>query len=92
MNNRSHSGKQFRGYASEQLFEVIRVFKAPPSVERDIEVTFYVIKNGRQLLLGRDTAIQLNVLRLGLNVNRVEEPTPFPKWKGVKVKLCIDPD
>ncbi|XP_043063219.1 uncharacterized protein K02A2.6-like [Drosophila yakuba] len=28
----------------------------------------------------------------GLNVNRVEEPTPFPKWKGVKVKLCIDPE
>lgn len=42
--------------------------------------------------MGRDTAIKINVLRLSLNVNRIEEPTPFPKWKGVKVKLCIDPE
>ncbi|XP_043862245.1 uncharacterized protein K02A2.6-like [Drosophila santomea] len=85
---------EFRGYASEQLLEVIRVFEAPISAGRDNEViaTFYVIKNGRQSLLGRDTAIKLNVLRLGLNVNHIEEPTPFPKWKGVKVKLCIDPE
>jgi len=54
--------------------------------------TFYVIKNGGQSLLGRDTAIKLNVLRLGLNVNRIEESTPLPRCKGVKVKLCIDPE
>lgn len=91
-NARSHSQKQFRGYASEQLLEVISVFEAPISAVPDFEViaTFFVIKNGRQSLLGRDTAIRLNVLRLGLNVNCVEETTPFPKWKGIKVKLWID--
>nr|XP_043068709.1 uncharacterized protein K02A2.6-like [Drosophila bipectinata] len=92
-NIRSHSQKQFRGYASEQLLEVIYVFEAPISAVPNVEViaTFFVIKNGRQSLLGRETAIKLNVLRLGLDVNRVEMTTPFPKWKGVKIKLWIDP-
>ncbi|XP_051864185.1 uncharacterized protein K02A2.6-like [Drosophila albomicans] len=92
-NVRSHSQKQFRGYASDQLLEVICVFEAPISAVPDVEViaTFFVIKNGRQSLLGRETAIKLNVLRLGLSVNRVETTAPFPKWKGVEIKLCIDP-
>lgn len=52
---------------------------------------FFVIKNGLQSLLGRENAIKLNVLRLGLDINQVETTTPFAKWKGIKVKLWIDP-
>ncbi|KAL7726148.1 hypothetical protein ACLKA6_002618 [Drosophila palustris] len=78
---------------SKPTSDFVSKISAPPiSVVPAIEViaTFYVIKNGRQSLLGRETAIELKVLRLGLNINRVEETPPFPKWKGVKVKLCID--
>lgn len=53
--------------------------------------TFYVIANGNQSLLGRETSVRLNVLRLGLDVNRIESAKAFPKMKSVQVKLSIDP-
>jgi len=92
-NMRTKSSNQFRSYASDQPLKILRVFEAPISVKRDPEViaTFYVIENSRQSLLGCDTAIQLNVLKLGLNINRVEQIGSFPKWKDVQIRLSIDP-
>lgn len=91
-NIRSKSNNNFRAYASDKLLRVICVFEAPIYISHMPEkiATFYVIENGRQSLLGKDTAIKLNVLRLGLNVNKVEELAPFPKWKNIVVKLAID--
>ncbi|XP_043063170.1 uncharacterized protein LOC122319635, partial [Drosophila yakuba] len=70
------------------------VFNATISVEPGTEeiASFYVIENGEQSLLGRDTAIKLKVLRLGRNINRIEEMEPFPKWKNIEVSLSIDYD
>lgn len=91
-NVRPNSTNKFRGYASHELLHVICVFEAPISVDPNPEVfaSFFVIKNGTQSLLGKDTALQLNVLRLGLEVKRIETLAPFPKWNGPPVKLSID--
>lgn len=91
-NIRSNSSNQFKAYASDKVLKVICVFDAPIAVYNDSEIvaTFYVIENGSQSLLGRETAVRLKVLRLGLDVNRIEDVMPFPKMKGVLVKLSID--
>ncbi|XP_039150808.1 uncharacterized protein K02A2.6-like isoform X3 [Drosophila simulans] len=93
-NVRTHTEKQFRAYASNKLLRVMCIFEAPISVEPGAEgiASFYVIENGEQSLLGRDTAIELKVLRLGRNINRIEEIEPFPSWKNIEVRLSIDYD
>lgn len=58
--------------------------------------TFYVVKGGQQCLLGRSTATDLGVLFIGLpsihGVNAVSAVAvqPFPKIKGIRVKIPID--
>ncbi|XP_067615133.1 uncharacterized protein [Eurosta solidaginis] len=91
-NIRTESVNRFKAYAASQLLEVLFVFEAPRPVKKHSEniATFYVIKDGKQSLLGRDTAIQLKVLKLGLSVNSVEEVKPFPKIPNIKVKLSVD--
>lgn len=91
-NVRPNSNNKFRGYASHELLHVICVFEAPISIGLNPEVmaSFFVIKNGTQSLLRKDTALELNVLRLGLKVKKIDSVTPFPKWKGPPVKLSID--
>nr|DAA65004.1 TPA_exp: gag-pol protein [Drosophila sechellia] len=84
----------FRAYASDELLQIICCFDAPVSIGSNPEVIapFFVIKKGKQSLLGKETAIKLQVLRLGLEVHSIESVSPFPKWKGLPVKLSIDPD
>lgn len=63
------------------------------SVNRSPEViaTFYVVKKGEVSLLGKTTAIALNVLKLGVPVNAVNiEKRAFPKIPNLKVRLSID--
>lgn len=92
-NERKDSSTQFRTYASNQSLNVLRVFDAPIGINNTERIaTFYVIENGCQSLLGRDTATQLGVLKLGVNVNRVDVVEPFPKMLGVKIKLSINPE
>ncbi|XP_053956201.1 uncharacterized protein K02A2.6-like [Anastrepha ludens] len=92
-NIRTETVNQFKAYAANQLLKVLYVFEAPVGVRKQSEkiATFYVIKDGKQSLLGRDTAIQLKVLQLGLGVNNVEMMQPFPKISNVKIKLSLDP-
>ncbi|KAI8122782.1 hypothetical protein CVS40_6534 [Lucilia cuprina] len=91
-NIRSNFSNQFKAYASDQILRVLCVFHAPISVNNNSEkvATSYVIENGTQSLLGRETSIVLKVLRLGLNVNRIENVKPFPKMKNIQVKLFSD--
>ncbi|XP_043065997.1 uncharacterized protein [Drosophila bipectinata] len=93
-NVRPNSQYQFKGYASDQILNVICVFEAPISVGKQAEMiaSFLVIEKGQQSLLGRETAIKLEVLRLGLQINHIEEVSVFPKWKGDSVKLAMDQD
>ncbi|XP_043659792.1 uncharacterized protein K02A2.6-like [Drosophila teissieri] len=93
-NVRANAHNQFKGYASDEILNVICVFEAPIAIKDNPEqiASFFVIEKGRQSLLGRETATKLNVLRMGLPVNHIEIIAPFPKWKSVSVKLTIDPD
>ncbi|XP_058987406.1 uncharacterized protein K02A2.6-like [Musca domestica] len=53
-------------------------------------LTIKVIEHGEQSLLGKDTAIKLGVLKLGIGINHVEKLQPFNKIAGIKVNLSID--
>lgn len=81
----TNSLNQFRVYALEELLKIISIFESLISIKAKPEIMspFHVIENGRELLLRREAAIKLNVLRLGVNVNRVDEIKPFTKWKDV---------
>ncbi|XP_055614705.1 uncharacterized protein LOC129761032 [Uranotaenia lowii] len=63
---------------------------------READTTFYVIEGGQQPLLGKVTAQNLGLLRVGLpscvnnQVNRVNTDKSFPKIKDFQLTLPID--
>lgn len=82
--------KTFMAYGSKEPLTVLGAFDANIAIgTENTTATFYVVKHGSKNLLGKDTAISLNVLRIGLGINTVEEKT-FPKFKGVKLEIAID--
>lgn len=58
--------------------------------KQEFVTTFYVVNGGDISIVGKETAKQLGILKLGLGVNKVEKIIPFPKIKNVVVKLTID--
>lgn len=93
-NTRQKCSTKLSAYAANTRLEVKLVFEAQISVGTNNEVltTFYVVGGGDQLLLGKVTAKKLGVLKVGLEVNRIQTNEPFPKWKGAPVTLTIDPE
>lgn len=97
-NLRLDRNKKFLAYGKVPL-NLITVFDAEINIlgtDRTLptNTTFYVIEKGQQPLLGKITAQQLGVLRVGLgsdNVNHVElAKTPFPCIRDVEVTLPIN--
>ncbi|XP_055591293.1 uncharacterized protein K02A2.6-like [Uranotaenia lowii] len=93
--------QRFRGYGNNaEPLQVIGMFDATVEVQNSdrpvqSEARFYVIMDGNQPLLGKETARQINVLRLGLpeqqnNIFKISTKTPFPKMKGIKLRIPID--
>ncbi|XP_030767526.1 uncharacterized protein K02A2.6-like [Sitophilus oryzae] len=82
--------KIFLAYASKAPLTVVGSFEAFIDVgNQPIKAVFYVIKNGNKNLLGKRTAIELGVLKIGLhNVNATT--SPFPKFKDTVVDIPID--
>lgn len=88
-NQREGSDRVFRAYGGHQL-SVTHMFDAYVSIgNAGAKATFYVVAGKGQFLLGRDTAQILNVLRVGTNVNAVQESKTFPKIKGIMVEIPI---
>lgn len=98
---RYDTSKRFLAYGRVPL-KLLTVFDAEIEIRDGPDVistntTFYVIKGGQQSLLGKVTARKLGVLRVGLPstfkeiVGRVEETKVFPKVKGFKLVLPIEP-
>lgn len=82
--------KTFLPYGSTTLLSLQGTFKVKIKVGNQTqEATFYVITEGTRDLLGRDTAKQLGVLKLGLDINQIKEET-FPKIKNVLIHIPID--
>lgn len=82
-----------RGYAAQPL-NVRHKFQTTISVQgrKEIITSFYVVEKGDISILGKETAKRLGILKLGLDVNAIQEAKPFPKIKNITVKLTINPE
>lgn len=79
-------------YAATSPLLIRKSFHSTIGIQRKSEkiAKFFVVDNGEISLLGKTTAIQLGVLKIGLSVNQVKEIVAFPKIKNVQIKLAID--
>lgn len=93
------SDKMFKAYANKQPLKVVGCFEAVISAGlNQVRAKFYVIEGASQSLLGRETAMNLRMLKIGFDldfeeVQSVDEPNvlkPFPKMKGISAQIHID--
>lgn len=97
---KNRSDKKFKAYAQKDCLVVLEMFDAEIVIndgnkELKTNARFYVVKNGPQPLLGKQTAKQLGVLIVGLpsqheSVQHVRSIRPFPSIRGVKIHIPID--
>lgn len=103
LNVRATTDKIFKAFASQKPLKVIAIFDAEiiiRGVDRNVQTlaSFYVIEKAERSLLGKQTALDLGILSLGLqrlsNTNSVQQQIkePFPKVKDVIVEISIDPN
>lgn len=89
-NQQKSSDKTFLAYGAKHPLKVLGSFNAKIKVgPKSLTTKFYVIENGSRNLLGKETAISLNVLKIGLDINSIEE-NQFPKIKDVQLEIAID--
>lgn len=100
-NERFDHEKRFLAYGRVPL-KLVTVFDADLEIEDEgkmlkTSASFYVIEKGQQPLLGKVTAQQLGVLKIGLPssqnavISKIETAKkPFPKIKGIELSLPID--
>ncbi|XP_043471652.1 uncharacterized protein K02A2.6-like [Leptopilina heterotoma] len=82
--------KIFMAYGANEPLTVLGLFEAEIRVGLEtICGKFYVIKNGLRNLLGKDSAIALKVLKIGIVINALNE-VQLPKFKGVTLEFSID--
>nr|XP_049707012.1 uncharacterized protein K02A2.6-like [Helicoverpa armigera] len=86
--------KTFMAYGSSVPLTVLGSFQAVIKIGAEQKnSTFYVIQGGTRDLLGKETATDLKVLKLGLDINAVSESQnqgPFPKFKNITLDIAID--
>lgn len=59
---------------------------------RSTTAEFFVVNGGQKDLLGDTTAKHLGVLKIGLDVNQVDDqPVPFAKISGIQAHIRTDP-
>jgi len=98
------SDKKLYAYGSKQPLNVLGTFSALARVEgKETEAEFVVINNEGAALLGRETAIQLGVLKLGTRICTVTSNETIMsdykeifegvgKLKNYQIKLHVNPD
>ncbi|XP_062563343.1 uncharacterized protein LOC134226528 [Armigeres subalbatus] len=84
--------RSFKAYGTERPLNMVGMFSAEIEAGgHKVEAVFYIAENGKQCLLGDETAKQLKVLKIGYGVASIHQhPKPFPKIKGVLVEIPID--
>lgn len=83
------SDRLFKGYGGHSL-TVLGTFNASLEVAgRSVETKFYVIKGAGKFLIGRETAMQLGILKIETAVNQVsgKKGNVFGKIKGFLVDI-----
>ena len=95
--------KKLYAYGNSKPLEVLSSFIAATSTNsKEVNAEFIVIKGTGEPLLGRDTAIQLGVLKMGANVNSISSMASLVekyndvlqgvgKLKDHQVRLHVDP-
>ena len=90
------SDKKLYAYGSKQPLNVLGTFSALARVEgKEAKAEFVVINGEGAALLGRETAIQLGVLKLGTRICTVtsnETIEGVGKLKNYQVRLHVNPD
>lgn len=93
-NAKDNCSRVFRAYAAAAPLRILKTFEAVISVHENKPSTyaeFFVIEGARNSLLSKETAEEMKVLKVGLDVQAVcEGRSPFPKFPGVLVRLEID--
>lgn len=90
-NQRKETGKVFKSYGGHVL-PVIGVFTAELMLlQKNKNFDFYVIEGDGKLLVGRDTAIDMDVLKINFSVNKIDDQTTVKigKIKGVVINIPI---
>ncbi|XP_049886547.1 uncharacterized protein LOC126381031 [Pectinophora gossypiella] len=89
-NQQKSPEKNFKGYASNKSLTVLGAFDAEITIGTNTQTaTFYVVKDGSINLLGKYTAKSLKVLKIGLDINAIEDMS-FPKFRNVELAIAID--
>lgn len=89
-NQNGKPNKILLAYGSQVPLEIMGSFETEIKVnDREERAYIYVIANGSRNLLGKDSAINLGVLKLGTDINQIKNET-FPKFKDVLVEIPID--
>lgn len=88
--------KTLLAYGSHTPLNIKGSFETTIGVNgREERATVYVIAGGSRDLLGKETATLLGVLKIGLDINKIDDDVrlqtpPFPKLKDVVVEIPID--
>lgn len=80
-----------KGFGSKTPLNILGSFKAKIEIGNKSECAkFFVVKEGQRCILGDTTAKALGVLKIGVEVNQVNN-VPFGKIKDVQVQIHMDP-
>ncbi|XP_055635391.1 uncharacterized protein K02A2.6-like [Toxorhynchites rutilus septentrionalis] len=86
----SRVDRSFKAYGSDKPLKLAGKFTAEIEAGGNImEAIFYVVEDGKQCLLGDETAKKLNVLKIGFDIGKIQSTT-FPKMKGILIEIPID--
>lgn len=89
-NQVKQSDKTLLAYGSKIPLEIMGSFETTIKVNKQEERTnIYVIARGSRNLLGKDSALRLGVLKLGIGIDQIRNG-PFPKFKDVMIEIPID--
>lgn len=89
-NQIKNPAKTLLPYGSNTPLDVTGSFEAKIKANGKTQrATIFVITGGSRDLLGKDTAIGLGVLKLGVGINQIENK-PFPKFKGILIEIPVD--
>ncbi|XP_055604509.1 uncharacterized protein LOC129752763 [Uranotaenia lowii] len=90
----SHTNRNLQAYATRRPMNIECILEATVETVKSrksiMTAEFIVVKEGRQSLLGRATASDMGLLRVGVEINSCTETKIFPKMPGVRVNFSID--
>lgn len=89
-NQRKSTNQSFSAYGGHPL-SIVGIFEAKIETPYKQHVAdFYVLKDYGKILIGYDTGIPLGVLKIGEDVNHVEQTSQLTKMKGIVIEIPIN--